>query len=313
MARRRRDEPAVAHAWAVVLAAGDGRRLEGWTRRTIGEAVPKQFCAFEGSKSLLRLALERAGSLVPPERLIVVVAEKHDRWWREELAGVPPANVVVQPLNRGTAAGVLLPLLHLSARDPDATAVFLPSDHQLEQERPLLLALRRAERAAAASPDHVVLLGFRAQEPDTQYGWIVPGPRDGTTRAVDRFHEKPDLPTAEKLLAAGALVNGFLFAARVAALLRLFERAAPALLDAFSAMREPGGVPLLHGGLRALYERLPDLDFSREVLERVADRLRVLPVPACGWTDLGTPERLRRRLARGRAMPVEPAAIVRVA
>jgi mannose-1-phosphate guanylyltransferase len=306
-------EPVAGHAWAVVLAAGDGRRLECWTRQTMGEAVPKQFCTFRGRKSLLRLALERAGRLVPPERVVAVVAEKHDRWWREQLAGVPPSNVVIQPLNRGTAPGILLPLLHLSARDPDATAVFLPSDHHLERERTLELALRRAEHAVAASPEKVVLLGFRAQEADTQYGWIVPGRRDGTTRGVDRFHEKPDLATAEKLLAAGALVNGFIFTARVTVLLGLFERAAPQLLDAFTACREPGGVPLAHGGLRVLYEQLPNLDFSRVVLERVADRLCVLPVPACGWTDLGTPERLRRCLETERAKPVEPAAIVRVA
>ncbi|MGH2570622.1 MAG: sugar phosphate nucleotidyltransferase, partial [bacterium] len=229
-----------AGAWAVVLAAGDGRRLESWTRRTIGEAVPKQFCALPGSKSLLRLALERAGRLVPPERIVVVVAAKHDRWWREELAEVPLANIVVQPRNRGTGAGILLALLHVSARDPDATVVCLPSDHHVERESILERALRRSERSVAASPENVVLLGFRADEPDPEYGWIVPGEHDGTTWAVERFHEKPDLFTAERLVAAGALVNAFLFVARAPALLALFETAVPQLLDAFRAIRRPG-------------------------------------------------------------------------
>jgi hypothetical protein len=34
------------------------------------------------------------------------------------------------------------------------------------------------------------------------------------------------------------------------------------------------------------------LDFSRDVLEVQAARLKVLSVPGCGWTDLGTPQRV---------------------
>jgi mannose-1-phosphate guanylyltransferase len=303
--------PDARRTWAVVLAAGDGRRLEGWVRETFGEAVPKQFCALHGSKSMLRLALDRAGRLVPRERLVVVVAEQHARWWRKELSGIYPGNVVVQPRNRGTGVGILLALFHVCARDPDATIVWLPSDHHLERERTLALALRRARWAAAESPEHVVLLGFRAEEPDPEYGWIVPGPRrGGTTRAVDRFHEKPDLVTAEKLLAAGALVNAFIFAARAAALLPLFERSVPQLVDAFRAIRELGDAPFAADRLHDLYEALPAVDFSKEVLQGAPDRLQVLPVASCGWTDLGTPDRIRRCLARKR---IEPARIVQVA
>ena len=44
--------------------------------------------------------------------------------------------------------------------------------------------------------------------------------------------------------------------------------------------------------LGELYERLPNLDFSRDVLEGAEDTLRVLAVPGCGWSDLGTPQRV---------------------
>jgi hypothetical protein len=42
----------------------------------------------------------------------------------------------------------------------------------------------------------------------------------------------------------------------------------------------------------AAYQRLPTLDFSRDVLQGAERRLTLLPVPACGWTDLGTPHRV---------------------
>ena len=47
-----------------------------------------------------------------------------------------------------------------------------------------------------------------------------------------------------------------------------------------------------------LYSRLPELDFSRHVLEGSEKFLRVHPVPACGWSDLGTPKRVGEALRR---------------
>ena len=44
--------------------------------------------------------------------------------------------------------------------------------------------------------------------------------------------------------------------------------------------------------LTQLYRSLPVLDFSKDLLEKTARNLWVYPVPACGWADLGTPERL---------------------
>jgi mannose-1-phosphate guanylyltransferase len=40
------------------------------------------------------------------------------------------------------------------------------------------------------------------------------------------------------------------------------------------------------------YAGIQALDFSRQILERHAERLRVIRVPPCGWTDLGTPHRV---------------------
>jgi hypothetical protein len=47
-----------------------------------------------------------------------------------------------------------------------------------------------------------------------------------------------------------------------------------------------------------LYERLPNLDFSRDLLAGAEADLRVLTVPRCGWTDLGTPRRVAEAIAQ---------------
>jgi hypothetical protein len=45
--------------------------------------------------------------------------------------------------------------------------------------------------------------------------------------------------------------------------------------------------------LRALYEHVPSIDFTHVIVQGAESRLRVIPAPCCGWTDLST----RRRFA----------------
>ena len=45
--------------WAIVLAGGDGTRLQGLTRKIDGDARPKQFSRIFGDRSLLSHTPER--------------------------------------------------------------------------------------------------------------------------------------------------------------------------------------------------------------------------------------------------------------
>jgi hypothetical protein len=47
-----------------------------------------------------------------------------------------------------------------------------------------------------------------------------------------------------------------------------------------------------------LYDHLPTLDFSRDIVEGQEANLQVLAVPPCGWSDLGTPKRVAETLRR---------------
>src|SRR5437762_5691423 len=140
----RGSHPAGGGTWAVVLAAGEGSRLRALTTTSSGIAVPKQFCSLRGGASLLEEALQRAAAVARIERISTVVAEQHADWWCRSLAGLPPANVFVQPQNRGTALGILLALLHIFERDPHARVVILPADHHVGVEPVLARALGQA-------------------------------------------------------------------------------------------------------------------------------------------------------------------------
>jgi CTP:molybdopterin cytidylyltransferase MocA len=131
--------------WALVLAGGEGSRLRSLTQNDEGVAVPKQFCSLQGGPSLLAAALNRAGAIAPRERLCAIVAGQHRQWWADgTLDDLPDSNVFVQPSNRGTAHGVLLPLVKIAARDPNAIVVLLPADHYFRNEATIAASLSRA-------------------------------------------------------------------------------------------------------------------------------------------------------------------------
>lgn len=283
------------HRFAIVLAGGEGKRLQTITCDDHGRPVPKQFCSLAGGESLLRSTLERAQRSVPSDRVVTVVAEQHARWWGPDLADLPARDVVVQPRPRGTAPGVLLPLLEVLSRDPAAVVAVLPADHYVEDEDVLDRSLDAAF-AGARESGTTVLLGMCPDGPETQYGWIVPAdlPRPGLRR-VASFVEKPEHARAVDLMERGALWNSFILVAPGRGLLGLYAERCPELLARFLAC--DGGRERGSRSVEALYETLPDTDFSRALLERAPASLRVLEVSPCGWTDLGTPERVARCLA----------------
>ncbi len=276
------------HDWVIVLAGGEGSRLRALTTDVHGRARPKQFCSLYGEKSLLQVTLARAKRIAPSERIVVVVAAQHESWWRTQLDEVPPENVIVQPHNRGTAPGILLPLVHVLARDAASRVTVLPSDHYVRDEDALACSLRHALEGIDSQPEGLILLGITPDGPETEYGWIVPA--SAAARApvsVRAFVEKPSPSIAQQLFESGGLWSSFLFVTRGDALLARFQRCMPHWVGALRDL-----YPRTTTTLEPVYARLDQRDFSGEILQGDGIALQVLCVPACGWTDLGTPRRV---------------------
>ncbi len=267
------------------------------TTNADGVSVPKQYCAFGSDQTLLERALERARGVTPPGQLVTVVAQQHREHWAPLRSGPDGENVVVQPRNRGTAPGLLLPLLHIALRAPEATVAVFPSDHYVRDEDVLQRALDQALDLADELRGRIVLLGVEPEAATPDYGYIVPDEDAlGGSHGVACFVEKPERTRARALVRGGALWSSFMFTGRVDAFLGLFRETQPHLLSTMLAAVEPSGV---HGPeVSALYEQLESRDLSRDVFAASIHRLRAACVPACGWSDLGTPARLRSALPR---------------
>lgn len=287
-------EATSGQTWAIVLAGGSGTRLSCLTSDSDGEAVPKQFCSLDGGATLIEQTLSRAATVVDRDRVTAIVAPAHRRYWAATLKSLPPENLIVQPRNRGTAIGILLPVLRIAARDPNARILILPSDHYVGNESVLEHAMRCALEDIHHHPMGVALLGIEADEPDPELGYIL---ADATgharLRRVQRFIEKPRIHDACRLVREGALWNSFILVCRARSLIDLISQRYLDIVQMFEAVG-------LHdeARLRDLYQELPEIDFSRHVATGQEHRLAVMSVPSCGWNDLGTPHRLAQTLAR---------------
>jgi mannose-1-phosphate guanylyltransferase len=295
------------NTWAVVLAGGSGNRLRHLTTDARGVSVPKQYCSLDGGPSLLELAMRRAEQVVTHDAIAAVVAQQHHRWWSEPLAQLPRDNVIVQPSNRGTALGILLSLLSILDQDPLARIVFLPSDHYVASEYILAAATRNAIDRVRRCDRDIVMIGITPESADPELGYIVPGKRTAPgVFEVARFVEKPQAAVAQELLDTCSYWNSFIFAADGRYLLSLFDALYPhEVAHMRSALRMDR-----HNGtttsLTNLYERLPEIDFSRQIVERSTHRLKLVAVGACGWNDLGTPERVAETIRRLRSAVEAP-------
>src|SRR5437773_1301214 len=120
--------------WGIVLAGGDGVRLRPLIHRLYTDGRPKQFASLVGSASLVRQTIDRVRLVIPGNRTLVVIQGRHLRYLDEALDGVAP-RVLTQPVDKGTSAGVLLPVHWVSQWDPEGIVAVFPSDHFVDDDR----------------------------------------------------------------------------------------------------------------------------------------------------------------------------------
>lgn len=304
----RRVGQAAGLPWAAVLAGGEGVRLQSLIRAAFGDDRPKQFAPLVSTDSLLRQTLGRTAQLIPQERTAVVSCAHQAVWVARDLGRESRLKILLQPENRDTAAGVLLPAYWVASRDPDATMVIFPADHFILEEGAFLDHVREVIGFLAHEPEWLVLLGARATAADPEYGWIEPGHAVGATTAgpiarVDRFREKPSTRAAAACLARGWLWNTFVFVAKAATLISIADVLLPDMHRSLSAVAPFFESRYEAGALREAYAHLPRHNFSDVVLQAGLPFLAVSTLPPITWSDLGTPPRLFRLLRTLRLAP----------
>jgi mannose-1-phosphate guanylyltransferase len=273
------------------------------TRAITGDNRPKQFVPVIGGSTLLNHTRRRVALSIEPSRTMIVVTQKHRRFY-QSLSGEIPRNLLLeQPINNGTAPAILYALLRVAAKSPKAIVALFPSDHFFADDEEFMSHIDVAIDAVAIQPEMVMLLGITPTAPETEYGWIEPEPsilasvQKSITR-VSQFWEKPSLTCATSLMDRGCLWNSFVMVGRVDALLKMTRAAMPEMYGAFTAVTPTFETTNEHKALAELYSQIEDANFSHQVLAVRPKDLMVMRVGDVGWSDLGEPNRVLSTLAR---------------
>jgi len=289
--------------WGIVLAGGDGRRVRYLMRRLTGTDLPKQYCAVIGRRSMLQHTWDRVATAIPRDRIVTVITRHHlDQAWAQ-LQEWPTEQLLIQPSNRETAPGLLLPLLAIRARDPRATVAIFPSDHFILEESVFMGHVEQAVRFLADHPSLVLLLGIPPDRPESGYGWIQPG-EEMARRAgfglfrVRRFSEKPDPSVGDKFFLQGGLWNSLVLVGRLDTFLRHIEQVLPELWASFQAVASALGTVTEARVLEEAYRVIPAMNLSAHLLQQIPHHLGVVPVKGVHWCDWGDEARVFETLTR---------------
>ncbi len=287
-----------ASLWGIILAGGEGERLKGFVREQVGSAIPKQFCAFVGRRSMLERTITRARLLIPSERLVVIGTAHHDSYMVRSLGTSPPSTVLLQPANRDTAPGILLPLIHVLNKEPQAVVAILPADHFIVPGRRFMCAIAAARHFVEdQNVDYPILLAVKPDRPESEYGWIEPGDlveHDGpqTIHQIACFVEKPPHDQAERLLKEGWLWNTMVIVVRARAMMDLMAKHVPDIAARFALLQRFLGSGREQDLINEVYQAIPRINFSTSILAGRDTRSLVLPVENIHWSDWGTKERI---------------------
>ncbi|MBI5136266.1 MAG: mannose-1-phosphate guanylyltransferase/mannose-6-phosphate isomerase [Nitrospirae bacterium] len=270
----------------VVLAGGIGSRLWPLSR----ELYPKQLISLVGEQTMLQATLGRLEGLEGCAPPMLVAGDEHRFLAAEQVRRRPnaPQSIVLEPEGRNTAPAVAVAALLARAGGADPLLLVLPADHVIGDVPAFHGAVETA--LAQAETGSLVTFGIRPDHPETGYGYIHQGaPADvpGAFR-VERFVEKPDLPTAQRFVAAGDYFwNSGMFAFRASVYLEELKAHAPDILTAAEAAVAGATRDLDFTRLAAgPFGACPSESIDYAVMERTA-RAVVVPV-SMAWNDLGS-------------------------
>lgn len=267
---------------AVIMAGGRGTRFWPLSRRN----RPKQFLNVTGRRTLLQETIARLEPLVHSDGIFIACGSEHRRNVLDQLPGLSPRQLILEPLARNTAACIGLAAAQIQERSGESVMAALPADHEIGKLEEFHRALQVAQ--ALAEEDWLVTFGITPTYGATGYGYLGRGSeiesRDGLSAfQVSEFVEKPGLEEAARLVEAGSHDwNSGMFVWKTSTILAQIQRHLPQLSDFLEGME---GNWENQEELRKGFESLPAISIDYAVMER-AERVAVIPCDL-GWNDVG--------------------------
>lgn len=266
----------------VILAGGCGTRLWPESRKN----YPKQFLKLFSDKSLFQQTILRLKGL-PYKSGLVIGNNAHRFIIAEQLREINASHfdIILEPFSKNSAPAIALAAFHVIKHQKQEKMVVLASDHLFDDEVAFRQSINRA-----ISIDNQQLITFAAKPTriETGYGYIQKGKQlSDNCYQLLKFHEKPNIKKAKRLIEKGYLWNSgqFVFKAKD-------------YLDELNAYQPQ----IYHTCEKSIEKAMRDLDFIRideasfgvcpsdsidyAVMEKTTNAC-VMPFDA-GWKDVGS-------------------------
>ena len=277
------------------MAGGSGTRF--WPRSRLRK--PKQLIEILGSGTMIQQTVARLMPAIGAESFLVITNAAQAESMRRQLPELKPEQIVAEPVGRDTAAAIGLGAMIIEAGDPDGIMVVLSADHVVQPASAFLDAINQAARIVS---EHAALVtfGVRPTGPSVHYGYIRRGALlgDGFPGAyhLAEFKEKPDLPTAERYLAAGEFYwNSGNFVWRARDILQAISTLMPDLYAGLERIRSALGTEALAEVLAREYPALPKTSIDYGIMEKASNA--VVVESEFEWDDVGAWDALARHHA----------------
>ena len=270
---------------ALIMAGGKGERF--WPKSRI--SLPKQFLSLtDDGLTMIQLTVKRILPVVAMDDIYIVTNRDYIDLVRTQLPEIPEENIICEPVGRNTAPCIGLGAMYISKKYEDALMIVLPSDH-LCRDTDKFLEIIEGACETAEQGDNLVTVGITPTYPETGYGYIKYEPEAvlGMACAVDRFVEKPDLPTAKAYLESGDyLWNSGMFIWKISTILGRMKELIPGTYKGLIGIRAVIGTPQERATLKEVFPGFTSESIDYAIMER-SKNIYIIPGDF-GWDDVGS-------------------------
>lgn len=251
----------------ILLSGGSGKRLWPLSNDVRSKQFLKIFRKADGTKESMAMRMYRMINEVDPDATVTIAtSEKQIPQIKAQLG--EQVGISIEPTRRDTFPAIALAAAYLKKTGIgiEEPIVVCPVDPYVEADYFECLK----ELSDEAGKANLTLMGIEPTYPSEKYGYIIPKSKDHIA-SVSEFKEKPDVETAKKYIAQGALWNGGVFAFKLSYLLEIAK-------DLFGTES--------YDDLFNRYKTLQKISFDYAVVEKEKS-INVIRF-AGSWKDLGT-------------------------
>ncbi|MBR3281869.1 MAG: mannose-1-phosphate guanylyltransferase [Ruminococcus sp.] len=268
---------------AVIMAGGRGERF--WPKSR--NSCPKQFLSLTSDReTMIQKTVKRLRPLVEAEDIYIVTNAAYRSLVKDQLPDVPEENILAEPCARNTAPCIAFAAAVIGRKYDDAVMLVLPSDHLIGYENIYVKTLKKAV-SVAEQGKNLVTIGITPTYPETGYGYINFGDEAGDAYKVERFVEKPDLPTAKQYLASGKyLWNSGMFVWKISSVMENLKEFMPDIYEGALRIGESFGTDSFEETLVKEFTAFTSESIDFGIMEKASD---IYTIPGSfGWDDVGS-------------------------